>query len=83
MTRIIIDLNVRLTANLTFAGYEDIIGPVPQVGDAVEAWEQEGNICAPAVVVVTKPEIGLIYLAVAWREFQDCPHTQQSSSPTS
>jgi hypothetical protein len=69
MTRVTIDLNVRLAHNLTFAGYEDIHGAVPEVGECVWAWEEESNLYARAIVVEIKPEIGLIYLAVAWGEF--------------
>ena len=49
MTRVEIDLNVRVRGNWTFSGLEDADGPV-EAGDIVEVYEAESGLVEPGRV---------------------------------
>lgn len=72
LTRVTIDLNVRVRGNQTFSGLEDADGPVA-VGDKVLAVEAETGIIADAEITDVDEEHGLVYLAVDWASFRDVP----------
>ena len=57
-----VDLNVRVNGNDTFSHFQDITGPMPEVGDDVFVYESNVNIIAPAVVESIDKENELIYL---------------------
>lgn len=65
MTRVEIDLNVRVRGNWTFSGMEDADGPVA-VGDVVEAYEAESGLVGPGRVEDVDEARHLIYLSVDW-----------------
>jgi hypothetical protein len=67
--RICIDLNVRIGANLTYSGFEDIDGADPRDlprGTAVEVYEAESGVHGPATVAARDYGRRLIYLSVEW-----------------
>jgi hypothetical protein len=67
--RIRIDLNVRIGARLTYAGFEDINGAEPEAlprRTAVEVYEAGSGAHGPAVVAGRDFERRLIYLTVQW-----------------
>ena len=65
MTRIEIDLNVRVRGNWTFSGLEDADGPVV-VGDIVEVYERESGLAGPGRVEDVDEAARLIYLSGDW-----------------
>lgn len=72
-TEVVIDPNVRLGAfgHLTFSSYDDVTGPMPKQGQVIRAVEVEEGISALAVVAYLDHPHRFIYLAVAWREFDE------------
>ena len=66
MTEIMIDPNVRVADNLTFSGFEDVRGPIPQKGQSVLVRELEADLVAIGVVDRVDYEDSLIYIAVNW-----------------
>lgn len=64
-TRIVIDPNVRVRKNQTFAGFEDVFG-IPVVGGLVEVVEVESGVTGPATVTEIDHDRNLVYLAVEW-----------------
>lgn len=77
--RIVIDPNVRVRGNKTYAGFEDVLTrtrmttadrPV-QPGDKVLAVEPESSIVTDATVVDVDYERKIIYLAVDWQGWRD------------
>jgi hypothetical protein len=65
VTRVEIDLNVRVRGNWTFSGLEDADGPV-EVGDIVEVYEVESGLVGPGRVEEVDEASHLIYLSVDW-----------------
>lgn len=65
MTRVEIDLNVRVRGNWTFSGVDDADGPI-HVGDFVEVYEGETGACGSGRIEEIDYERGLIYLSVDW-----------------
>jgi len=63
--RVRIDLNARSRDGYVRARASRADGPVA-AGDRVVAYEPEDRVAAPAVVVRTDLERGLVYLAVDW-----------------
>jgi hypothetical protein len=72
VTRIAIDLNVRVRGNLTYSGYEDIDGDLPSDG-AVEVYEPESGLIGLGRVVERDDERRLVYLAVDWSSLRARP----------
>jgi tetratricopeptide (TPR) repeat protein len=68
-TRIVIDPNIRVRENETYAGIDDVVGPV-EIGDEVEVVEPESGLRGPARVVDIDTEHRLVYLAVDWAELK-------------
>lgn len=68
MTEIMIDPNVRVAGDLTFSGFEDVLGPMPTVGQTVLAREPEANLVATGVVTRVDRADELVYIAVNWSE---------------
>lgn len=64
-TLVTIDLNVRIGGNQTFAGFEDVDGPI-RPGGEVTVVEPESGIQGPGRVVRIDAERELIYLEVEW-----------------
>jgi hypothetical protein len=69
VTRVEIDLNVRVRGNLTYAGFEDADGPVA-VGQPVEVFESESGLAGRGTVSEIDWDARLIYLRVAWAQLQ-------------
>jgi hypothetical protein len=64
-TRIEIDPNVRVRGQLTFAGLEDVYGPL-RLGQTVEVFEPEGDIVGEGRVVEIDIARQLVILGVNW-----------------
>ena len=64
-TKVVIDPNVRVRGQLTFAGLEDVKGPL-RVGQAVDVFEPESGLVGEGRVVEIDPAHGLVYLSVDW-----------------
>lgn len=65
MTRVEIDLNVRMRGDWTFSGLEDANGPV-EVGDVVEVYETESGLAGLGRVEEVDMVSRLVYLSVDW-----------------
>lgn len=65
MTRIAIDLNVRVRGDLTYSGFEDIEGTLPADG-LVEVYEPESGVRGRGRVVDVDDQAELVYLEVDW-----------------
>src|SRR5437773_1721960 len=65
VTCVQIDLNVRVRGNGTFAGLEDVEGPLA-VDDAVEVFEPESEVVARGTVTEIDAAKSLVYLSVDW-----------------
>jgi len=77
MTRIAIDLNVRVRGQQTYAGFEDVLdGDHPHPGDFVEVFERESGVFGKAQVTDIDSDRELIYLAVDWAHLAEptVPH---------
>jgi hypothetical protein len=68
VTEVIIDPNVRVAGNETFAGFEDIRGAMPDKGWRVIVREPESNLVGYGRVTRLDDADRLIYLAVNWAE---------------
>ncbi|MBL3743437.1 Uncharacterised protein [Mycobacteroides abscessus subsp. abscessus] len=66
MTEVMIDPNVRVAGGLTFSGFEDVIGDLPDHGDRVAVREPESGITGFGTVERVDFADRLIYLAVEW-----------------
>lgn len=66
MTEIMIDPNVRVAGGLTFSGFEDVIGELPDPGDRVIVREPESGITGSGTVARVDFADRLIYLDVEW-----------------
>jgi hypothetical protein len=64
-TRIEIDPNVRVRGQLTFAGFEDVYGPL-RLGQTVEVYEPESNLVGEGRVVEIDIARQLVILGVDW-----------------
>jgi hypothetical protein len=78
-TRVAIDLNVRVHGNQTYAGLEDVTGPLA-IGSHVEVYEPETGLVGPAEVTEVDQERRLVYLAVDWGKLREPPSAGLSSS---
>ena len=68
--RIAIDLNIRVRGNGTYAGFEDVTGPIA-VGDQVEVFETESSLVGRGRVTEIDGERELVYLSVDWSSLTD------------
>lgn len=64
-TRIAIDPNVRIRGNATFAGLEDVEGPL-HLGLMVEVFEPESDLSGIGEVVEVDAERRLVFIRVEW-----------------
>lgn len=64
-TRIVIDPNVRVRGNGTYAGFEDVDGPIA-VGEDVQVYEHESGLVGKGRVTEIDRERELVYLSVDW-----------------
>lgn len=69
-TRVRIDLNVRVRGNGTYAGLEDVDGPLA-VGDVVQVFEPESGLEGEGCVTEVDQETHLVYLTVDWESLRD------------
>src|SRR5262249_40094652 len=69
-TRVAIDPNIRVRGNGTFAGLEDVSGPLV-LGDTVEVYESEANIVGSGTVTEIDLDKQLVYLSVDWASLRD------------
>lgn len=85
MIRIAIDPNVRVHGNQTYAGFEDIDGPVPRVGEPVTVHEPESSLSGTAHVARVDEKTLLVYLEVDWSALRPQPSNgtvaQESEPP--
>lgn len=65
MTRVEIDVNVRLGRDRTYVGFEDVYGLAVHPGEVVEVFSGEW-ITGSAVVDEVDYAAGLIYLRLEW-----------------
>jgi hypothetical protein len=70
MTRVRIDLNVRVRGNQSFTRLANADGPLAE-GQAVEVYESESEIFGPATVTEIDRTKGLVYLAVEWAKLRE------------
>lgn len=77
-TRVAIDLNVRIRGNQTYAGLEDVTGPLA-IGSNVEVFEPETGLAGPAEVTEVDHDRQLVYLAVNWAKLRE---PSMPASPT-
>lgn len=78
-TRVTIDPNVRVRGNGTYAGFEDVTGPIA-VGDLVEVYEAESSLVGQGRVTEIDVEPELVYLSVDWSSLADEAITQSPSA---
>ena len=64
-TRVRIDLNVRVRGNGTYAGFEDVYGPIA-VNDLVHVFEPESGFEGEGRVTEIDVAAQLVYLTVDW-----------------
>lgn len=65
LTVVEIDLNIRVRGNQTFAGLEDVTGPLA-VGGEVTVRESESGLVGSGTVTDVDAGRRLVYLAVDW-----------------
>lgn len=65
MTRIVIDPNVRVRGQLTYAGFEDVEGSIA-VGQNVDVVEPESGLVGKGLIVEIDLQTQLVYLGVDW-----------------
>jgi hypothetical protein len=70
ITRIEIDLNVRARGNGTYAGFENVSGPL-MVGEEVEVYESESGLAGSGHVTEIDTERELVFLSVDWASLTD------------
>lgn len=72
MTSFVIDPNVRVRGNLTYAGIEDADRELTaaDAGLYVEVREPEAGLFGKAQIVEVDPVRGLVYLDVAWDQLR-------------
>lgn len=70
ITRIMIDPNVRVRGNGTYAGFEDVRGPVA-VGMDVQVYEPEAGIFGNGRVNEIDTGRKLVYLSVDWESLTE------------
>jgi hypothetical protein len=76
----VIDLNVRVRGNQTYAGFEDVRGPVPAAGEQVLAIEVESGVVMDAAATDIDQEKRLVYLAPDWQSWRDEPEAAEDPS---
>jgi hypothetical protein len=84
-TRVTIDPNVRVRGNGTYAGFEDVTGPMA-VGETVEVHEPESGLVGVGSITEIDGDRELVYLSVDWSSLTDettpgTPAQYQSPSP--
>jgi hypothetical protein len=75
-----IDPNIRVRGQLTFAGLEDVTGPLA-VGQTVEVIEPESDLIGTGRVVEIDPARSLVYLGVDWSSLQPRAAVSRSRGP--
>jgi hypothetical protein len=65
VTRVEIDLNVRVRGNWTFSGLEDADGPLV-VGEIVEVYERESGFAGRGRVEEVDEQRRVVFLSVDW-----------------
>jgi hypothetical protein len=79
-TRVAIDPNVRVRGNGTYAGFEDVEGPVAP-NEAVEVYEAESGLTGQGRVTDIDVNGELIYLSVDWSSLAEGVPRPPSSAP--
>lgn len=69
MTRIEIDLNVRVRGNLTYSGYEHADGPLSE-GEPVTVYEPDSGLAGSGCIVELDDDSRIVYIAVDWTSLQ-------------
>jgi hypothetical protein len=69
-TRVTIDPNVRVRGNGTYAGFEDVDGPMA-VGETVEVHEPESGLVGVGRITEIDGTRKLVYLSVDWSSLTD------------
>lgn len=70
MSRVSIDPNIRVRGNSTYAGFEDVTGPIA-VGEDVEVYEPESGLVGTGRVTEIDGSRELVYLSVNWASLTD------------
>jgi hypothetical protein len=77
-TRIIIDPNIRVRGNDTYAGFEDVNGPIA-VGEVVDVHEPESGLTGQGRVTEIDADRQIVYLSVNWSSLKE---EEPQSEPT-
>lgn len=80
-TEIVIDPNVRVEGNRTYAGFEDVVGGFVsdlRPGDHVTVVEEETDVVGDATVYNVDVGRQLIYLSVEWKSLR--PRSPESQA---
>lgn len=80
-TRVAIDPNIRVRGNGTYAGFEDVTGPIA-VGEEVEVYEPEGGLVGTGRVTEIDGSRELVYLSVDWASLTDEASVRNQPPPT-
>ena len=75
--RVEIDLNVRSGVDQTYAGFEDVTGDLPSVGDIVDVFESESGLVGIGQVLELRHEARIVVLGV---RFSDLTHPLPSGA---
>lgn len=79
-TRVVIDPNVRVRGNGTYAGFEDVTGPIA-LDEAVEVYEPESGLAGKGRVTDIDGQRELVYLSVDWSSLTEETPEQQAPAP--
>jgi hypothetical protein len=78
-TRVVIDPNVRVRGNGTYAGFEDVTGPIT-LHEPVEVYEPESRLVGQGQVTDIDADRELVYLSVDWSSLtEEAPQRQPSN----
>lgn len=75
-TRVVIDPNVRVRGNGTYAGFEDVTGPIA-LDEPVEVYEPESGLTGEGRVTDIDADRELVYLSVDWSSLTEETPQQQ------
>jgi hypothetical protein len=64
-TKVLIDPNVRFMGNATYAGFEDVFGPI-ESGQTVDVLEPESGLSGTGIVLEVNQGAQMVALQVDW-----------------
>jgi hypothetical protein len=81
-TRVQIDPNIRVRGNSTYAGFEDVEGPIA-LNEMVEVYEAESELVGEGKVIEIDASRSLVYLSVDWTSLTNAAPSSAPANPTS